>query len=436
MRRKRKMAEMINVIYEDNHLLVVEKPPNIPVQADSSHDEDLLTLLKGYIKEKYNKPGDVYLGLVHRLDRPVGGVMVFARTSKAAERLSRQFASKAAKKRYAAVVEGRAMPEAALTDFLSRDEKTNTAFVCREDDPGAKNAKLFYRRCAYRDGASLVDIELMTGRHHQIRVQLASRGLPIWGDQRYNRSARTGQQIALWAYSLEIEHPTQKIPMRFISLPKGGVWDGFQNELYALLADTRLVYIDESMLVVNKQSGESVARDDGDENNLEARLSEVFGDVYPIHRFDATTKGLVLFARSAAAAEELSLAMKERRIHKFYRCTVKGVPSPRSAVIRAYCVKDAREGFVSVFDAPRPNSKEMVTGYRVISEQGDMSELEIELFTGRTHQIRAHLAHIGHPLLGDDKYGDRQFNKLHKARDIALTAVRLEVNGKVFSIEE
>ena len=146
------MVGQMNIIYEDNHLLVVEKPPNMPVQEDASGDIDLLRTLKAYIKEKYNKPGDVYLGLVHRLDRPVGGVMVFARTSKAAARLSAQFSKKQSMKCYAAIVCGEVKPEDSLFDYLVRDEKTNTTSVASETAQGAKPARLRYRRVAKKGG--------------------------------------------------------------------------------------------------------------------------------------------------------------------------------------------------------------------------------------------------------------------------------------------
>ena len=158
----------LNVLYEDNHIIVAEKPVNIPAQADSSGDSDMLTLIKSYIKQKYNKPGDVFLGLVHRLDRPVGGVMVFARTSKAASRLAPQFASHKAKKRYAAIVTGNPKAYAKLEDYIRKDESTLSAVICPPSAPGAKNAALEYYRLTERGGLTLLDVSLFTGRHHQI----------------------------------------------------------------------------------------------------------------------------------------------------------------------------------------------------------------------------------------------------------------------------
>ena len=208
----------MNIIYQDNHLLVVEKPVNIPVQADSSQDEDLLTMLKAYVKETYNKPGNVYLGLVHRLDRPVGGVMVFARTSKAAARLSKAVAERKLHKTYLAVVEGTASDKKNVwTDYLIKDQSTNTVTVT--DKEHGKLASLDYEVLDNKDGFSLLKINLHTGRSHQIRVQTSSRGLPIWGDQRYNKHAVKHQQIALWSYKLEFEHPVTKENMCFTCPP-------------------------------------------------------------------------------------------------------------------------------------------------------------------------------------------------------------------------
>ena len=217
---------MINIIYEDNHLLVVEKPVNIPVQADNSKDKDLLTTLKEYIKDKYNKPGNVYLGLVHRLDRPVGGIMVFAKTSKAASRLSEQVRTNKLKKTYYAVVEGKANKNDTLVDKLLKDAKTNMVKV----DEKGKEAILSYELLDYVDSYSLVKIDLKTGRSHQIRVQFSSRRLPLYGDQRYNKNAKVGEQIALFAKELSFVHPTTKEELTFkIDLPRRQPWNYFDK---------------------------------------------------------------------------------------------------------------------------------------------------------------------------------------------------------------
>ena len=217
----------IGVLYEDNHLLVVVKPPNLPVQADSSRDPDLLSILKDYIGHKYQKPGNVYLGLVHRLDRPVGGVMVFARTSKAAARLSQAFAGHAQDKRYLAVLQG-ALPEVrTLEDFLLKGGDGMVRVVSPET-PGAKLARLETVPVAERDGLTLAEVRLHTGRAHQIRVQHAHAGLPLWGDARYG-GGRPGQQIALWAWCLSFKHPTRDEQLRFACPPPdSGAWAAFR----------------------------------------------------------------------------------------------------------------------------------------------------------------------------------------------------------------
>lgn len=212
---------MINIIYEDNHLLVVEKPVNIPVQEDSSRDADLLTLLKNYLKEKYHKPGNVYLGLVHRLDRPVGGLMVFAKTSKAASRLSEQVRTHKFQKIYYAVVEGKVEANGHFVDYLLKDSKTNTVYI----DSRGKEAVLDYELVKHVKEYSLVRITLKTGRSHQIRVQFSSRGYPLYGDQRYNKNAKIGEQIALFAKELSFYHPTTKELMTFkLELPNRKPW--------------------------------------------------------------------------------------------------------------------------------------------------------------------------------------------------------------------
>lgn len=207
---------MINVIYEDNHLLVVEKPINIPTQEDNTKDKDLLTILKEYIKKKYNKPGNVYLGLVHRLDRPVGGIMVFARTSKAASRLSEQVRNKTFKKTYNAVVIGNIENTGKLKDYLLKDEKRN---IVKVDEKG-KEAILNFKKLNFKDNMSLVEINLETGRSHQIRVQMSHHGYPLFGDQKYNKNAKVGEQIALFAKKIEFVHPTTNELLTFeLDLP-------------------------------------------------------------------------------------------------------------------------------------------------------------------------------------------------------------------------
>lgn len=219
----------MKIIYEDNHLLVVEKPINIPVCEDESKDLDLLSMLKQYIKQKYNKKGNVYLGLVHRLDRPVGGIMVFAKTSKSASRLSEQIRNKQFKKTYFAVVEGILPKKGTLTDKLEKDNKTNTTKISKT----GKEAILNYEVIEQNEQYSLVKIELKTGRSHQIRVQFASRNNPLYGDQKYNKNAKIGQQIALFAQSLTFIHPTTKEELNFkLNLPNNSIWKQFKRTIF------------------------------------------------------------------------------------------------------------------------------------------------------------------------------------------------------------
>lgn len=210
----------ISILFEDNHLLVVEKPINIPVQQDNSKDADLLTLLKEDIKIRYQKPGNVYLGLVHRLDRPVGGVIVFAKTSKAASRLSDVIRRNVLDRTYLAVVQHTPKrKKATLTDYLAKDTKRNISKVVDSSHKQGKKAILDYEVLASRNGFSLLSIKLHTGRSHQIRVQLANAGMPIYGDQKYAKDAPTGQQIALWAHQLTFPHPTKKDENTYTSFP-------------------------------------------------------------------------------------------------------------------------------------------------------------------------------------------------------------------------
>ena len=208
----------LEILYEDNHIIVVVKPNNILSQSDSTKDTDMLTIIKNYLKEKYNKPGNVYLGLVHRLDRPVSGVMVFAKTSKAASRLSEQVRTHVFKKRYMAIVwdDGSLKDSDTFIDYISKTDDNSSKIVSSSD---GKYAELSYRVLERdeKNSLSLVDIELKTGRHHQIRVQFSSRNHPLFGDQRYGK--RDNNQIALHAYQIEFIHPTTKEKMIFVSKP-------------------------------------------------------------------------------------------------------------------------------------------------------------------------------------------------------------------------
>ena len=222
----------LKIIYEDNHIIVVEKPVNIPSQGDKTGDQDMLTIIKAYLKEKYNKPGDVYLGLIHRLDRPTGGVMVFAKTSKAAARLSEQVRNKEFEKKYLCIVDGKLEKEkGTFKDYLLKIEKTNTSKISDSKNKNAKEAILDYEVLKYNEeiNLSVVKVLLHTGRHHQIRVQFSSRGHSLYGDQKYGTRGR-GKQLALWAFSLSFNHPTTKERLNFEDYPeKIGSWKILEN---------------------------------------------------------------------------------------------------------------------------------------------------------------------------------------------------------------
>ena len=417
----------MTILYEDNHLLVVEKPANMPVQADISGDEDLLSSLKAYIKQKYHKPGEAYIGLVHRLDRPVGGVMVFARTSKAAARLAVQLQTGKMQKRYAAIVAGTPRSGGTLCDWLLKDEASFSSAVVPAGTPGAKEARLAYDLLGQSGVRALLDVRLFTGRPHQIRVQLAHAGLPIAGDQRYNPAAAPGEQIRLWSYALTLEHPTLGERMSFSALPRGEAWDEFPAQLRTLPAFgvCRGVYADEELLVVDKHAGVEV------EEGLAAELSSLYGGVRPLHRLDANTEGLVAFARTAEAERRLLAAFRANEPEKLYQAVVRGVLR-ESGTLRHTLQKDADEAFVRVCAPDAPGALSAVLHYRPLRTEDDRTLLEIRLETGRTHQIRVQMAAIGHPVLGDDKYGDRAFNRLHHAKIQRLLAKRLCLNGMCF----
>ncbi|MCM1195330.1 MAG: RluA family pseudouridine synthase [Firmicutes bacterium] len=212
----------ITILHEDNSVLVVVKPQNIPSQADSSGDTDLLTLLKQYIKEKYGKSGNAYLGLVHRLDRPTGGVMVFAKNSKSAERLSKQIVDGEMTKQYLTVALNCPKErKATLVNYLKKNSLTNTVYVATVGDHNAKRAELSYEVLEnYQDVVSLIKVQLGTGRSHQIRVQLSAINCPVFGDVRYGGDALCkGHNLALWAYRLEFNHPISKERMVFVAYP-------------------------------------------------------------------------------------------------------------------------------------------------------------------------------------------------------------------------
>lgn len=226
------MNEPFSIVYEDNHVLVAVKAPNVLSQGDASGDPDMLSLLKAYLKQAHQKPGDAYLGLVHRLDRPVGGLMVFAKTSKAAARLSAQLKAHDMGREYLCVCEGEVSSPFTLADTLLKNEKTNLVSVVAEGTKGGQRAMLHGEPAAVREGKTLCKIRLETGRSHQIRVQMRHFGHPLWGDNRYG-NGRPGQQIALWGYKLTFLHPTKKEPLVFLNSPKEGGFAPFAEDMNA-----------------------------------------------------------------------------------------------------------------------------------------------------------------------------------------------------------
>ena len=200
----------VKVLYEDNHIITAIKPAGVLSQGDGSDSPDILTILKAYIKEKHEKPGEVYLGLVHRLDRPVSGVMVFARTSKAASRLSEQIRQRKVDKIYRCVVDGVLEGEGKLENYISKDEARNMVTVTDTEKPGFKVSYLDYKALSSKDGMTLVEVKLGTGRSHQIRAQMAHSGYPLIGDQKYGKKDIRTKDIALEAYKLSFEHPVKR----------------------------------------------------------------------------------------------------------------------------------------------------------------------------------------------------------------------------------
>jgi len=217
----------MRIVYEDNHIIVVDKASGEIVQGDKTGDKPLSEQVKEYIKERYAKPGNVFLGVVHRLDRPVSGLVVFAKTSKALSRLNDMFRAGSVRKTYWALVAGVPRePHATLTDYLWRNEKQNKSYVCGADRAGAKQAVLDYRLIGRTQKYTLLEINLHTGRHHQIRCQLANIGCPIRGDLKYGaKRSNADGSISLVARSIEFEHPVSHAPIRLqASLPNEPVW--------------------------------------------------------------------------------------------------------------------------------------------------------------------------------------------------------------------
>ena len=224
----KEISNGVKVLYEDNHIIVAIKPAGVLSQSDGSSAPDMLTILKAYIKEEYSKPGEVYLGLLHRLDRPVSGVMVFARTSKAASRLSEQIRTRKVEKIYRCIVNGVLEGEGRLENFISKDEDRNIVTVIDEEKPGFKASYLDYKALASKEGLTMVEVKLGTGRSHQIRAQMAHSGYPLIGDQKYGDKDKRCKDSALEAYKLSFEHPVKREFITFEApLPSGYPWNLF-----------------------------------------------------------------------------------------------------------------------------------------------------------------------------------------------------------------
>lgn len=223
----------LNILYEDNHIIVVMKPQGVPSCGDESGDDSLLEAVRRYVKVTYNKPGNVYIGLVHRLDRPTGGVMVFAKTSKAASRLAEQMRSGDFEKQYLTVLVGSPKEkQGTLVNYLKKNSVNNMVYICTQTTDGAKLASLDYEVLEEKGGCSLVRVKLHTGRTHQIRVQMSGIGTPVYGDMRYGGENAKKGGLALWAYSLAFTHPVTKERLRFMAEPPADVspWKHFDLE--------------------------------------------------------------------------------------------------------------------------------------------------------------------------------------------------------------
>lgn len=229
---------MLNVIYEDNHLLIVQKPAGLLSQGDATGDDSLVDAAKRYLKEKYSKPGEVYVGLVHRLDRPVGGLVALARTSKAAQRLTEQLKSREMKREYLGVAQGEIHAALPLRGWLRKNEQTGRMDVLPAPAPDTQEARLTAEPLETRGDTTLLHICLDTGRKHQIRAQLAAAGHPLLYDMRYGAGER-GENVALWGAALFLIHPTRKEPMLFLSLPEGKAFTPYGTSIAAFLEKRR-----------------------------------------------------------------------------------------------------------------------------------------------------------------------------------------------------
>lgn len=227
----------MNVLYEDNHIIIINKRAGEIVQGDKTGDASLCDTLKNFLKEKYNKPGNVFVGLPHRLDRPVSGIVVFAKTSKALERLNEMFRNGSVRKIYWAIVkDAPEEPEKELSSWIVRNEKQNKSYAYPKEVKGSKHAVLHYRHIAGSQNYNLVEVELKTGRHHQIRCQLSSIGCPIKGDLKYGaKRSNPDGSISLHARMVEFIHPVSKQPIKITApVPADKLWTEFEKQETAL----------------------------------------------------------------------------------------------------------------------------------------------------------------------------------------------------------
>lgn len=222
----------IPIIHEDPHLLIIDKPHDLLSQKDHTGDPDVLTLCKAYLRQKNSTSNNPFLGLVHRLDRPVGGLMVLAKTSNAASKLSKQLRNRTIQKTYHAVVQGSPPANGFLTHHLIKNRDTNIVETTKGSNPGGKEAQLSFQRLSQQQALALLAIHLQTGRPHQIRVQLAEEGYPVWGDYKYGRQQPDGRTMALRAVELRFDHPAEKHVMHLkLMLPEHEPWTHFEQQI-------------------------------------------------------------------------------------------------------------------------------------------------------------------------------------------------------------
>jgi 23S rRNA pseudouridine1911/1915/1917 synthase len=228
------LQKPLNILYEDNHLIVINKHAGDIVQSDKTGDKPLVDKVKDYIKEKYNKPGDVFLGIPHRIDRPTTGIVIFCRNSRSLERINQMFKDKAVKKTYWAIVKEKPpADELKLVHYLKRNEQQNKSYASVEEKPGSQHAVLHYKVIAQSDRYYLLEIDLQTGRHHQIRAQLSKIGSPIKGDLKYGFDrSNEDASISLHARKVEFIHPSRKEPIEIVApVPDDKLWKHFEEKV-------------------------------------------------------------------------------------------------------------------------------------------------------------------------------------------------------------